>query len=274
MHIKNVEVSSILIILAIVTAVFWLWSSKAAMTLAISVSLFASGYAGLHITNFLNQTFAQGDAYQQIGRLLSNYLPQEELDKTVLFGNDGVLMQRTLFYSLSGGATTIGGTHAEFDRAAINPEAKWFLVFGEPLPQLGQPHLTGTGYQLYSLTGEPGILPRNTEIQNFSNGCSEAANSGWACGPETVVTLDKLFPATAKVDLVIDIGENLAGSDLEFTLGESSGVVTVPAGRFAMSLSFQNVEEASELLITSKTAGAATQTGEQKMIRLVSVNVD
>jgi phosphoglycerol transferase len=274
MHIKNLEISSILIIVALGLSIFWLWNSKASMAIAIAVSVFASGYAGLHITNFLSDTFGKGDAYQHIGRLLSNYLPQEEFDKTVLFGNDGVLMQRTLFYSLSGGATAIGGTHAEFDRAAINPEAKWFLVFGEALPQLGQPHLTGTGYQLYSLTGEPVTLPRNTELQSFSNGCSEAANSGWACGPETVVILDKLFPASAKVDLVIDIGENLAGSDLEFTLGESTGVVTVPAGRFAMSLSFQNVEEASELLITSKTAGATNQAGEQKMIRLVSVNVE
>ncbi|MFM1995364.1 MAG: hypothetical protein RLZZ610_881 [Actinomycetota bacterium] len=273
MHIKNVEISSILIILAVAISVFWLWSSKAAMAIAISVSLFASGYAGLHITNFLNQTFGQGDAYQQIGRLLSNYLPQEELDKTVLFGNDGVLMQRTLFYSQSGGATAIGGTHAEFDRSAVDPEAEWFLVFGDPLTELGEPHLTGTGYQLYSLKGEPVTLPRNLELQSFSNICSDSANSDWACGLETVITPNKPFPANAKVDLVIELGENLAGTDLEFTLGESKGVVTVPGGRFAMSLSFQNAQEASELLVTSKTAGVANQNGEQKMIRVVSLNV-
>jgi hypothetical protein len=148
------------------------------------------------------------------------------------------------------------------------------LVFGEALPQLGQPHLTGTGYQLYSLTVEPSTLPRNTGLKNFSNGCSEAANAGWACGTETVITLDKFFPANAQVDLVIDIGENLAGSDLEFTLGESTGVVTVPAGRFALSLSFQNEAEASELLISSKTAGVANQAGEQRMIRFVLANVE
>jgi hypothetical protein len=88
------------------------------------------------------------------------------------------------------------------------------------------------------------------------------------------MTLDKLFPAKAKVDLVIDIGENLAGSDLEFTLGESKGVVTVPAGRFALSLSFQNEAEASELLISAKTAGVANQAGEQRMIRFVLANVE
>jgi phosphoglycerol transferase len=274
MHIKNLEISSMLIISAIVLSIFWLWRSKTSMAIAITVSVFASGYAGLHNTNFLSDTFGKGDAYQQVGRLLANYLPQEGMDKTVLFGNDGVLMQRTLFYSLSGGTTAIGGTHAEFDRAAINPEAKWFLVFGEALPQLGQPHLTGTGYQLYSLTGEPGTLPRNTELQNFSNGCLDSENSGWACGLETSLSLETPFPANAKVDFVFDVGESFAGTDLEFSLGESKVAVTVPGGRFALSFSFQNVAEARELLITSKTAGLENQVREERMLHLVSVNVE
>jgi phosphoglycerol transferase len=274
MHIKNLDISSILIIVAIGLSVFWLWNSKTSMAIAIAVSVFASGFAGMHITNFLNEVFGKEDAYHQIGRLLSKYLPQEELDKTVLFGHDGVLMQRTLFYSLSGGATAIGGTHAEFDRAAINPEAKWFLVFGEALPQLGQPHLSGTGYQLYSLTGEPGTLPRNTELQNFSNGCLDSENSGWACGLEISLSLETPFPANAKVDFVFDVGESFAGTDLEFSLGESKVVVTVPGGRFALSFSFQNVAEARELLITSKTAGLENQVREERMLHLVSVNVE
>jgi phosphoglycerol transferase len=274
MQIKNLEISSILIIVALGLSIFWLWNSKTSMAIAIAVSVFASGYAGLHTTNFLSDTFGKGDAYQHIGRLLSNYLPQEELDKTVLFGNDGVLMQRTLFYSLSGGATAMGGTHAEFEPAAINPDTKWFLVFGEALPQLGQPHLTGTGYQLYSLAGEPVTQPRNTELKEFSNNCLDSANAGWACGSGTTLTLETSFPANAKVDLVFEVGESLAGTDLEFTLGESTGVVTVPGGTFAVSLTFQNAAEASELLITSKTTGVANQAGEQKMIRPVSVNVE
>jgi phosphoglycerol transferase len=274
MHIKNLEISSILIIVAIGLSIFWLWDDKTSMTIAIIVSVFASGFAGLHTTNFLNETFGKGDSYQQIGRLLSNYLPQEDLDKTVLFGNDAVLMQRTLFYSLSGGATAIGGTHAEFDQAAIPPDSKWFLVFGEALTKLGEPHLTGPGYQLYSLTGESEALPRNTELQNFSNECLDSENSGWACGLETSLSLEKRFPANAKVDFVFDVGESFAGTDLEFSLGESKGVVNVPGGRFALSLSFQNVAEASELLITSKTAGFANEVGEKRMLRIVSVNVE
>jgi phosphoglycerol transferase len=273
MHIKNLDISSILIIVAIGLSVFWLWNSKTSMAIAIAVSVFASGFAGMHITNFLNEVFGKEDAYHQIGRLLSKYLPQEELDKTVLFGHDGVLMQRTLFYSLSGGATAIGGTHAEFDRAAINPEAKWFLVFGEALPQLGQPHLSGTGYQLYSLTGEPGTLPRNTELRNFSNGCLDSENSGWACGLETSLSLETPFPANAKVDFVFDVGESFAGTNLEFSLGESKGVVTVPGGRFAMSLSFQNVSQAEDLVIRSTLNSDADSLKKSRLIKIVSVNV-
>jgi phosphoglycerol transferase len=273
MHIKNLEVSSILIIVALGLSIFWLWNSKTSMATAIAVSVFASGYAGLHTTNFLSGTFGKGDAYQHIGRLLSNYLPQEDLDKTVLFGNDAVLMQRTLFYSLSGGATAIGGTHAEFDRAAINPEAKWFLVFGEALPQLGQPHLTGTGYQLYSLTGESGTLPRNTELRNFSNGCLDSENSGWACGLETSLSLETPFPANAKVDFVFDVGESFAGTDLEFSLGESTGVVTVPSGRFAISLSFQNVSQTKDLVIRSPLKTGVDGLADSQLIRIVSLNV-
>jgi hypothetical protein len=168
----------------------------------------------------------------------------------------------------------MGGTHAEFDQTAINPDTKWLLVFGEPLTQLGQPHLTGTGYQLYSLTGEPGVLPRKTELQGFSNNCLDSANAGWACGSETVITLDKSFPANAKVDLVFEVGESLAGTEVEFSLGKSAGVVTVPAGTFAVTLTFENEAESSELLITAKTAGVTKQSGEKRMLRFVSANVE
>lgn len=272
-HIKILEISSILIVASIALSIFWLWNSKASMAIAIGVSVFASGFAGVYITTFLNDTFGKGDAYQQIGRLLSNYLPQEELDKTVLFGNDGVLMQRTLFYSRSGGATAIGGTRVDFDKGSLDPAARWFLVYGEPLPVLGEPHLSGPGYQLYSLTGEESAIPRNSDLKNFSNPCAEQANAGWACGSKTALSIYGAFPTNAKVSLVFDVDDSIAGKELEFTLGDSSGQVTVSAGRFAMSLSFQNAIQAEELIISSALLEEETST-EQKMIRLISVNVD
>lgn len=272
-HIKNIEISSLLIVSAIALSVFWWWSNKLAIQIALALSVFASVFAGVHITGFLNTTFAQGDAYQQIGRVLSNYLPQDQLDKTVLFGNDGVLMQRTLFYSLSGGATAMGGTHSEFDIANVDPEAEWFLSFGEPLPQLGTPHLTGNGYQLYSLKAEPENLPRNNQLKTVTNLCMDSANQGWSCGPETTINIGKVFPSKASVDLVFDVGDAVAGTNLEFILGESVGSVTVPNGRFAVSLRFQNQEEAENLIIRSTSADLGNGQAEQRLIRLVSANL-
>ena len=273
-HIRNVEISSTLIVFAIAISIFWIWNSKASMALAIAVSVFASGFAGWHTTIFLNEAFGKTDSFQQVGRLLSNYLPQQELDKTVIFGTDAVAMQRTLFYSLSGGATAIGGTHAEYDKAEVDPATRWILVYGEPLPQLGQPHLTGIGYQLYSLIGDTGSPPRTSELKEYSNPCADSANSGWVCGAETALSVNESFPANAKVDLVFDVGDALVGKEIEFSLGDSRGVVTAPAGRFALSVSFQNTSEAQHLLIASKDPNLGTAVYIEQMIRVVSVNVE
>jgi len=273
-HIRNVEISSILIVSTIAISIFWIWNSKTSMALAIAVSVLASGFAGWHTTIFLNEAFGKADSFQQVGRLLSNYLPQEELDKTVIFGTDAVAMQRTLFYSLSGGATAIGGTQAEYDKTEIDPATRWILVYGEPMPQLGQPHLTGIGYQLYSLTGDPSSPPRTSELKGFSNPCTDSANSGWVCGAETALSLNEPFPANAKVDLVFDVGDGLVGKEIEFSLGDSKGVVTVPDGRYALSVSFQNAGEVSELFLTAKSQNLGESGVEQKTIRLVSINVD
>jgi phosphoglycerol transferase len=274
MHIKNIEVSSILIVFAIALSVFWLWNSKSSMAVALAISVFASGFAGLHITNFLTESFGKVDAYQQIGRFLHNYLPKDDLDKTVLFGDDAVAMQRTLFYTLSGGASYLVGTQSSFDKGLINPDTRWVLVFGEPLTELGQSHLTGPGYVLYSLAGQTSDLPKSSELKGISNACDGLVNAGWACGTETAITVEGSFPAKANVDLVIDVSDAIAGTDLEFTLGDSIGVISVPAGRFAVSLSFQNVVEAEKLLIRSNAPALGTLDPVENMIRVVSINVE
>jgi len=272
-HIKNIEISSILIVSAMALSVFWLWNSKASVAIAIAVSLFASSFAGLHITTFINDTFGKQDAFQQNGRLLSNYLPQQELDKMMIFGDEEWLMQRILFYSLSGGAATIGGTHQDFDKSTLGPDARWLLVYGEPLSEFGSPHLNGPGYQLYSLSSKNSILPRNNELSSFSNACIDAANASWVCGSGTALKIDGDFPTKALVDLVFEVGDSVAGTVLEFSLGGSKGVSTVTDGRFAISISFQNGTEARELLISSPTLATASGI-EKRMIRLVSINVD
>ena len=272
-HINNLEISSILLLAAIGLSIFWLWNSKTVIAVALGVSVFASTFAGIYITNFLNDTFGKGDRYQQIGRVLSNYLPQTELDETVLIGDELVLMQRTLFYSLSGGATAIAGTHLDFDRSILDRDVAWVLAFGSPLGVLGEAHLTGPGYHLYSLRDAQGNLPRNNQLTSFSNACSDEANSEWVCGPETTLTIDGLFPANANVDLIFDVGEFVAGSEVEFSLGGSSGVVTAPSGRFALSLSFQNAAEAQTLSIKLTGATIGPVLSDQKLIRPLSVNV-
>lgn len=273
-HIKNIEISSILIILAIVLSVFWLWDSKVPIAVAIGVSLLASGFAGSHISSFLGDSFGRNDTYQQTGRLLSNYLPQAELDKTVLFGTDGTRMQRALFYSLSGGAKELGGTHVDFDGENLDPDTKWLLVYGDPLPQLGQPHLIGLGYQLYSVGGETTGVPRNNELKSFSNPCLDQALASWVCGTESALEVNGLFPAKAKVDLVFDVGDRLAGLELEFGLGEEKFVAKVPAGIFAVSLSFQNASETNQLVVKSAPMAPGPVGLEQQMIRVVSINVE
>jgi hypothetical protein len=103
--------------------------------------------------------------------------------------------------------------------------------------------------------------------------CEDPANSGWVCGPETEIEIGNEFPRNAQVEMVFDIGEAVAGTDLEFVLGGSTGVVTVPNGRFAMSLNFQNQDQAQALIIRAGSLEIKSGGVEQRLIRLISINV-
>jgi hypothetical protein len=207
--------------------------------------------------------------------MLSNYLPENEVNKTVLVGNDGVLMQRVLFYSLSGGASAVGGQTETFDVESLPEETRWVLAFGESFPpNLGDAHLTGPGYALFSTVGPQEVTPRTSESVDFSNRCADVLLNEWACGEQTEIKVKGGFPANAKVSLIIEGDDLLAGSEVDIALGDSVGTIILPKGKYSLSISFTNSTPESTLLIKLKQPEGAAEVISRKFIRIVSLNLE
>jgi phosphoglycerol transferase len=272
-HIDNIVISSILIIVSIALVVWWLWDKKTPLLVAIVVSLVASTFSGAHISNFLVANFGQDSAHDQLGRVLRNYLPQIELDKTVLVGDNNTTMERALFGSLSGEAKAILAPEEGFDVADVPLGSRWLIRVGEPIVLgVGLPDITGNGYAFYSLSPENQKLPRFSDAVSVSSQCEDQSLDLWSCSGATDVTLGANVGPNATVDLIVELSEEAAAAEVEFGLGDATLAGTLPVGLSALTIDFGNTISAKTLTIRSKNQNIIEgQAAILKIVSLVSV---
>jgi hypothetical protein len=76
------------------------------------------------------------------------------------------------------------------------------------------------------------------------------------------------------LDLIFDVSERAAASELEFVLGQSVLAGTFPPGIYSLTLSFTNASAESELIIRSKGAVDSGGSQEVRLVRIVSANIN
>lgn len=273
-HIDNVVLSSTLIVISIGFAIWWLYDSKKPMLFALMIGLISSTMSGMHISNFLVASFGQDSTYDQLGRVLRNYLPQAELDKTVLIGDNNTSMERALFGSLSGSAAPILAPETGYDLSDLPRETRWVVKVGEPnVIGLDEPALTGPAYNFYSLDSMNSLVPRFTDKFKLASSCGQPENQAWSCEGLAEISFEKQAPVGARIDVIFEVTEIASSSELEFTLGDSRLSGTLPPGIISLTLDFKNSSPSNTLQIRSATNEPSKGSKSEKFIRVVSVIV-
>jgi hypothetical protein len=274
-HIDNLVLSSILIVVSIALALWWLWGVKKSMLVAVLVALVASLFSGTHIGNFLVANFGQDSVHDQLGRVLRNYLPQDELDKAILIGDNQTAMERVLFEALTGGATIVRSTEEAIDVKTLGPDVSWVVQVGEAnLAGLPEPLVVGSGYSLYSMRPDNLLMPRINDLGSISNSCLDPENLGWACGPETVIDLGRSIPVRGEIDLILDVSEEASLGELEFAVGDSVLVGTLPKGLYSFTMKFENTSSQSSMTVRSQTLAPSDGQTETRLVKIVSAIVN
>ena len=232
----------------------------------------ASTLSGAHISNFLVANFGQDSVYEQLGRVLRNYLPQDELDKTVLVGDNSTTMQRALFDSLSGDAKAILAPEEGFDVATVPPGTLWLVKVGEPIIMgLGQPDVSANGYSLYSLSPQNKLQPRFSELTSFSGKCVGEGLAEWSCKSAIDIVSKKIMGPNATIDLILEVSKEASASEVEFILGNSVLTGSLPVGTSSLTLNFTNTGSAGTLTIRSKGEKHPDSSGSSIYFRVISI---
>ena len=273
-HIDNLVFSSILICISIALAIWWLWDAKRSMLVAVVMALVASTFSGTHISNFLVASFGNDSTYDQLGRVLRNYLPQDELDKTVLVGDNQTNMERALFLALSGEARKIPAPSEGFDINQLKPSDRWLVKVGEPeILGLSSPIITGNGFSLYSLSSQNALNPRKNDLVSFSNRCSTSEDTAWSCGTSTSLTTSSEVLGNPQFDLIFEVSDSGSNSQLEFVLGKTVLQGDFPTGTYAITLSFPAAAPGGSLEIRLVGESLTDRSLDEKFLRIISANV-
>jgi hypothetical protein len=271
-HIDNLFLSSVLILFSLGLAIWWIWDNKKPLLLGLIIGVVASTLSGTHISGFLVRSFGQDLSYDQLGRVLRNYLPQNELDQTVLIGDNNTAMERALFGSLSGGALPILAPETGYDLAGLPFGTRWVVKVGEPgVVGLNEPIVSGSDYSFYSLDSANSLTPRVKGEYLITESCTQSDSPDWSCGSLTEIKLHDRALKNARIDMLIEVSERAAGSELEFTLGDSSLSRTLPRGLFSLSLGFNNSSPSDALTIGSSIPELPTELTDARFVKVVSI---
>jgi phosphoglycerol transferase len=272
-HLDNIVLSSIAITVSVLLALWWIRNAKTSMLLGLFFATLAAVASGTHVSAYLDQTFGQDSVHSHLGRVLRDYLPQDELDKTILVGDSAIAMERALFGSLSGGAGMqyVGEGSIQIDQ--LPADRIWLVRVGDiEMDGLPKPQLIGNGFELYSIGAEGTSYPRNNQLSTFSNACSEISNADWVCGSSTKISLQDPFARRSRVDLIIEVPENSAGKEMVFSIGGSSLVMAFEVGNHAFSIEFTNPTQEQELGISLKEDLTKVLPSGDKLLRIISAN--
>jgi len=248
-HIDSPLLSQFALVVGIAAAVIWLWRSRVALVVGLFLSIFLSIFVGAANSEHLRATFGEDTAYEHVARVLRDFVPQDELDRAVLAGqNEG--SQRIVFSSMTGGVTIFGDVDSVLDRKDLANSKSWLIAIGEPmLVGFGEPVIKGLGYNMYSLDSRNLLQPRNNRVSEFSNPCLSAISAGWACGDEVAIKLEGPFPPRANVDLIFELTADAAESDIELVLGGAVISGKLSAGINALNVKFSNSTSEDSLVV-------------------------
>lgn len=248
-QIDNPTLSRFAILVGVVAAVIWFKKTKIAMGISLALAVFLSTFSGFHNANTLRTTFGDETAYEHVSRVLRDFLPQEELDRAALIGHNEML-ERVIFSSQTGSAVIFGSPEGGLDRSDLDRTKSWLVAIGElELSGFDKPTISGLGYNLYSLDSTNSLVPRNIRVKGFTNICSDEAAEGWSCGSETSITLDRPFPPNANVDLIFELSDWAAQSDIELVLGESVISGRLSQGLNSVNIKFSNTNTVETLIV-------------------------
>jgi phosphoglycerol transferase len=266
-HIDNLALSSFATVAAIIAALMWPWFNKSAIGIALVVSCSLSMFSGQSITNFLKTNFGQELGYENIARVLSEFIPQNETDRTVIYGQNE-LMQRTVFSARSGGIEIRPESESGLDIADIDPTKAWLVTVGDTVLQgIGEPTIIGLGYKMYSLDPENTLIPRNETVTSFSSACSGEVDAEWACGSETSIVLTSGLSDKATVDLIFELSEAASQNEIEFVLGDASIRGKFGPGISSVFAKFTNTSPADKLTIRSLPNQSSAIGPQERFIR-------
>jgi phosphoglycerol transferase len=272
-HIDNLVLSSILIAMSIALAIWWLWDNKKPMLLALIVAVVASTFSGTHISNFLVASFGRDTVHDHLGRVLRDFLPQEELDRTLLLGDNNTTMERALFSARTGSATAVLVPGTGFDINELDSSVLWVVRVGEPIVTgLGPATISGIGYSIHSLRDGLTSVPRSDSKLGFSNGCEIPSDIEWSCGSSTVVNYESGEKGGLALDLLVEVSETAAQGDIEFVLGQTVLTGQLPKGTSALALEFPLEKRGGELIIRAAGGSPASSQISEKFVRVISIN--
>ena len=270
-HIDNLVISSIVIVIAIVLGLWWLWGTGAPLVAGVTFMIMSSVLSGTHISNFLVANFGQDTTYDQLGRVLRNYLPPSELDATVIVGDNHTVGERVLFGTLSGSARFAGGGLTPIDVSTLGSDVAWVVALGEVVIEgVPEPSVTGNGYKIYAVDSDDVSKPFVNHVIGYSNECVGDQPPGWACGAETQVDLSRTIPGNGEIDLIVEVSELASLGGLEFVLGDSSLTGSLPKGVYSLTLNFTNTAPADQMTIKFKGSGSGEIFGDEQLVRIVS----
>jgi phosphoglycerol transferase len=266
-HIGNLALSSLAIVITIIAALIWPWLNKSAIGIALVVSCSMSMFSGQSIANFLKTNFGQEMGYENIARVLSEFIPQNETDRTVIYGQNEVL-QRTVFSARSGSIEIRPESQSGLNIAEIDPAKAWLVTVGDAvLKGIGNPTIVGLGFNMYSLDSKNSLAPREKTISSFSSACSSEGDAQWACGSETSIVLSSGFSNKATVHLIFELSEAASQNEIEFALGDASIRGKFGPGISSVFIKFTNPSPTDKLTIRSLPDQSGAPGSQEKFMR-------
>jgi phosphoglycerol transferase len=272
-HIDNPVLSTIFILASLGLAIAWIWETKKVMVAAIVLTLVSFVFSGSYISTFLQNSFGKDSSFDHLGRVLRDYLPQEELDRTILVGDNNTNMERALFSALTGSATARLAPSEGVNVQELDPSLVWVVRVGEPIVTgLGPAKISGPGYSIHSRLPSSIVAPRSNQTTGFSGECQDPADIDWVCGSSTIVTYSSPDRTGTKVDLLLEVSGQGAGGEIEFVLGNTSLKGQLPVGIFALALDFPLESKGGELIIRAVDGSPVATAVDGKFVRVVSIN--
>jgi phosphoglycerol transferase len=272
-HIDNPIMSSIFIVLSIGLAIAWIWKTKKTMAVAISITVASFAFSGSYISTFLQNSFGKDSSFDHLGRVLSDYLPQEELDRTVLVGDNNTTMERALFSARTGAATAVLAPTTGFDISELDPNVMWVVRVGEPVVTgLGTAKISGPGYSIHNLSEEASFAPRSDDKVGVSNQCETSDNQDWSCGPSAIENYDFVKGNGTAIDILLEVSETAAQGEIEFVLGQTILTGQLPSGVYALALDFPLESVGGELIVRAGAGSPSSSAATEKFVKVLSIN--